>query len=43
MEFRLDSFDDALVRHLVEQVTIVDKHTIRIKIGAAESVVIENY
>ena len=43
MEFRLDSFDDALVRHSVEQVTIVNKHTIRIKIGAAESVVIENY
>ena len=42
-EFRLDMFDEAFVRHSVKQVTIVDKHTIRIKIGAAESVVIENY
>ena len=42
-DFRLDTFDEAFVRHSVKQVTIVDKHTIRIKIGAAESVVIENY
>ena len=35
-EFRIDWFDDALVRHSVERVTIVDKHTIRVKIGRNE-------
>ncbi len=37
-EFRLDSFDDALVRHSVERVTIIDKSTIRVKITGAEDV-----
>lgn len=35
-EFRIDWFDDALVRHSVERVTIVDKHMIRVKIGRNE-------
>lgn len=35
-EFRIAWFDDALVRHSVERVTIVDKHMIRVKIGRNE-------
>ena len=37
-EFRIDWFDDALVRHSVERVTIIDKSTIRVKITGAEDV-----
>ncbi len=42
-DFRLDTFDEAFVRHSIEQVTIVDKNRIKVKISHAESVVIENY
>ena len=35
-EFRIDWFDDALVRHSVEKITIVDKHTISVKMGRNE-------
>ena len=37
-EFRIDWFDDALVRHSVERVTIVNKNTISIKITGAEDI-----
>ncbi len=37
-EFRIDWFDNALVRHSVERVTIVDKNTIKVKISQAESI-----
>ena len=36
-EFKLESFNEALVRHTIEQVTIVDKNTIRVKIGGPKS------
>lgn len=42
-DFRLDTFDEAFVRHSIEQVTIVDKNRIKVKISHAENVVIENY
>ena len=37
-EFRLDMFDEAFVRHSVEQVTVVDKNTIKVKISQVESI-----
>ena len=37
-EFRLDMFDEAFVRHSVEQVTIVDKNKVKVKISQAESI-----
>ncbi len=41
-EFRLDWFDDVLIRHSVEQITIIDKSTIRVKITGAEDVEIKD-
>ena len=40
-EFRIDWFDDALVRHSVERVTIIDKNTIRVKVTGAEDIEIK--
>ena len=37
-EFRLDMFDEAFVRHSIEQVTIVDKNKVKVKISQAESI-----
>ncbi|MBR4112170.1 MAG: recombinase family protein [Ruminiclostridium sp.] len=37
-DFRLDTFDEAFVRHSIEQVTIVDKNTIKVKISQAKSI-----
>ena len=38
MEFRLDTFDDAFIRHSIERITIVDKNTVRVKIAKVETV-----
>ncbi|MBO6303275.1 MAG: recombinase family protein [Ruminiclostridium sp.] len=41
-EFKFDSFDDAIIRHLIELVTIINKNTIRVKICGSESVDVES-
>ena len=37
-EFRLDTFDEMFVRRSVEQVTIVNKNTIRVKLAQSDAV-----
>ena len=37
-DFRLDTFDEALIRHSIERVTIVNKNAVRVKIAENEDV-----